>query len=44
MSPRWIDQPVSGHYHLVKPLDYDTIATQLERIFWVHRERDDPKK
>jgi hypothetical protein len=29
--------------HLVKPIDYETIAAQLERIFWAHRRRDDPK-
>jgi CheY-like chemotaxis protein len=23
--------------HLVKPIDYDTVASQLERIFWAHR-------
>jgi len=30
--------------HLVKPIDYETIAAQLERISWAHRKRDDPKK
>jgi CheY-like chemotaxis protein len=32
--------------HLVKPVDYGTIAAQLERIFWAHsrRDRDDPLK
>ena len=31
--------------HLVKPIDYETIAAQLERIFWAHRrQRDDVKK
>jgi len=30
--------------HLVKPIDYETVAAQLERIFWAHRKRDDPKK
>ena len=29
--------------HLVKPIDYETIAAQLERIFWAHRRRVDPK-
>src|SRR5260221_5250195 len=23
--------------HLVKPIDYETVAAQLERIFWAHR-------
>jgi two-component system CheB/CheR fusion protein len=23
--------------HLVKPIDYETIAAQLERVFWAHR-------
>ena len=23
--------------HLVKPIDYDVIAAQLERVFWAHR-------
>lgn len=23
--------------HIVKPLDYATIAAQLERVFWAHR-------
>jgi CheY-like chemotaxis protein len=27
--------------HLVKPVDYETIAAQLERIFWAHRRRDE---
>jgi CheY-like chemotaxis protein len=30
--------------HLVKPVDYATIAAQLERIFWAHRRRKDPRK
>jgi DNA-binding response OmpR family regulator len=30
--------------HLVKPIDYETIAAQLERIFWAHRGRNDPPK
>lgn len=30
--------------HLVKPIDYETIAAQLERVFWAHRRRDGPKK
>jgi CheY-like chemotaxis protein len=30
--------------HLVKPIDYQTIAAQLERIFWAHRKRDAPKE
>ena len=30
--------------HLVKPVDYETIAAQLERIFWTHRRRRDPRK
>ncbi len=30
--------------HLVKPIDYETIAAQLERIFWAHRKRDAPKE
>jgi CheY-like chemotaxis protein len=25
--------------HLVKPIDYETIAAQLERIFWAHRRK-----
>jgi CheY-like chemotaxis protein len=25
--------------HLVKPIDYETIAAQLERVFWAHRKR-----
>ena len=29
--------------HLVKPIDYETIAAQLERIFWAHRGRNDPQ-
>jgi len=27
--------------HLVKPVDYETIAAQLERIFWAHRRQPD---
>jgi len=27
--------------HLVKPVDYETIAAQLERIFWAHRSKRD---
>jgi CheY-like chemotaxis protein len=23
--------------HLVKPIDYETVAAQLERVFWAHR-------
>jgi CheY-like chemotaxis protein len=30
--------------HLVKPIDYETIPAQLERIFWAHRRRNDPRK
>jgi CheY-like chemotaxis protein len=30
--------------HLVKPIDYETIAAQLERIFWADRGRNDPQK
>jgi CheY-like chemotaxis protein len=29
--------------HLVKPIDYETIAAQLERVFWAHRSRDSKK-
>ena len=29
--------------HLVKPVDYEVIAAQLERIFWAHRLRPDEK-
>ena len=25
--------------HLVKPLDYDMMAAQLERVFWAHRRK-----
>jgi len=25
----------------VKPVDYETIAAQLERIFWAHRRQPD---
>jgi CheY-like chemotaxis protein len=28
--------------HLVKPIDYEMIAAQLERIFWAHRPKPDP--
>ena len=28
--------------HLVKPVDYDVIAQQLERVFWAHRRK--PKR
>ena len=30
--------------HLVKPIDYETIAAQLERIFWADRKLDAPKE
>jgi CheY-like chemotaxis protein len=30
--------------HLVKPIDYATIAAQLDRIFSAHRGRNDPQK
>lgn len=32
---RTFDAGFNGH--LVKPVDYETIAAQLERIFWAHR-------
>ena len=30
--------------HLVKPVDYETIAAQLERIFWEHGRLNDRQK
>ena len=27
--------------HLIKPIDYEVIAAQLERVFWAHSHRPD---